>query len=68
MSNQHPDSIIIDRLGGTNRVATLCHVRPPSVSAWRIYGMPEARRMYLEMAYPTAFVEPQPESNEDDPV
>ena len=58
MTAQHPHAAVIDRLGGTNKVASLCHVKPPSVSAWRIYGIPDARVQYLELAYPWAFVEP----------
>jgi hypothetical protein len=43
----HPDSQIIDKLGGTNAVARLCECRPPSVSEWRNSGIPNARRLYL---------------------
>ena len=49
------DSAIIDRLGGTTAVATICRVKPPSVSEWRVSGIPPARRQYLELLRPDAF-------------
>jgi hypothetical protein len=49
------DSRIIDRLGGTTAVATICKIRSPSVSEWRISGIPAARRQYLELLNPRAF-------------
>jgi hypothetical protein len=51
----HPDNAIIDALGGTYAVASICKIRPPSVAGWRHRGIPAARRQYLEMAYPAAF-------------
>ena len=51
----HPDSELIDRLGGTYEVARLCEVKPPSVSDWRWSGIPRARRMYLELLRPDVF-------------
>ena len=55
------DSQIIDELGGTARVAELCQVACPSVSEWRIKGIPKARRMYLQVLFPEVFKEPAPE-------
>lgn len=52
------DSEIIDALGGTAEVARICNVRPPSVSEWRVKGIPEARRMFLEVLRPDLFGEP----------
>ena len=49
---RHPDSAVIDALGGTNKVAELCRVKPPSVSDWRKTGIPDARRMFLEVVRP----------------
>lgn len=60
MDTKHPDSEIIDALGGTVAVARLCKVKPPSVSDWRKEGIPSARRMYLQAVRPEAF-EPPPE-------
>ena len=52
-NNHHmTDSEIIDALGGTFKVAELCEVKPPSVSDWRITGIPNARRMYLRAIRP----------------
>lgn len=55
MDTQHPDSEIIDALGGTAAVARLCQVKPPSVSDWRKEGIPQARRMFLEAVRPDVF-------------
>ncbi|NMK45542.1 hypothetical protein [Achromobacter sp. Bel] len=55
MDTKHPDSEIIDGLGGTAAVARLCKVKDPSVSEWRKNGIPSARRMYLETIQPDAF-------------
>ncbi|CUJ51703.1 YdaS family helix-turn-helix protein [Achromobacter xylosoxidans] len=55
MDTQHPDSEIIDALGGTAAVARLCQVKPPSVSDWRKEGIPPARRMFLEAVRPDVF-------------
>jgi hypothetical protein len=53
--SMNQDAEIIDRLGGTLAVATLCQIKPPSVSEWRRYGIPPARRMYLEVIRPDVF-------------
>jgi hypothetical protein len=54
-TEKHPDSEIIDRLGGTAEVARLCKVKPPSVSEWRSTGIPDARRQFLELLRPDVF-------------
>ena len=46
------DSELIDALGGTNKVATVCDVKPSAVSQWRDEGIPDARRQFLELRYP----------------
>lgn len=55
--DKHPDSEIIDRLGGTAAVAQLCEIASPSVSEWRRKGkgIPKARRKFLELINPEAF-------------
>ena len=55
MSDIHPDSQIIDALGGTAEVARLCRIKSPSVSEWRKNGIPSARRDFLELKYPDVF-------------
>lgn len=55
----------IDALGGTNAVAVLCNVKPPSVSQWRTDGIPESRLMYLKVIRPDVFGE-APELAEKD--
>lgn len=51
----HPDSALIDQLGGTTAVARMCQIRQPSVSEWRRTGIPQARRMFLALLHPTVF-------------
>lgn len=34
------DNQIIELLGGTNKVARLCKVKPPAVTQWRSKGIP----------------------------
>ena len=46
---------IIDRLGGTVKVAELCEVTKAAVSQWRKEGIPNARLMYLRLARPDVF-------------
>ena len=46
---------IIDALGGTGEVAKLCRVKSPSVSEWRVNGIPPAREMYLRLLRPDVF-------------
>lgn len=55
---QRTDSDIIDALGGTVTVATLCEVTPPSVSEWRKNGIPRARRLFLRTIRPDLFSMP----------
>jgi len=59
MDTKHPDSGIIDALGGTATVARLCKVKDPSVSGWRRTGIPAARRMFLETVRPEVFTRTQ---------
>jgi hypothetical protein len=46
---------IIDALGGTTAVARLCEISVASVSQWRIYGIPQARMLYLRVIRPDVF-------------
>ena len=52
---KHPDEKIIEALGGTFAVASLCKVKPPSVSEWKQKGIPQARRQFLELLSPDVF-------------
>jgi hypothetical protein len=52
---KHPDEKIIEALGGTFAVASLCKIKPPSVSEWKQKGIPEARRQFLELLRPDVF-------------
>jgi hypothetical protein len=56
MEQKHPDSEVIERLGDTSAVAAIFGIKPPSVSEWKKTGIPPARRMYLQVVYPDAFV------------
>lgn len=49
-----PDEVI-DALGGTSAVASLCDVTDPAVSQWRHDGIPKARLMFLRLAKPEVF-------------
>ena len=49
------DSDLIDKAGGTRVVAELCKVTDGAVSQWRDNGIPDARRMFLELALPDVF-------------
>ncbi len=49
------DSVVIDRLGGPTVAGRLCKVSPQAVSQWRRTGIPQPRRMYLELLRPDAF-------------
>jgi hypothetical protein len=46
---------VIDALGGTVKVASLCKVTPQAVTQWRSKGLPASRRMYLEVVRPDVF-------------
>jgi hypothetical protein len=46
---------VIDRLGGTNAVAALCECKAPSVSQWRVDGIPRYRLQFLRLARPEVF-------------
>ena len=41
---------VIDKLGGTAKVAQLFSVAMPSVSDWKRDGIPQARVMFLKVA------------------
>lgn len=59
--DNHPDSTIIDRLGGTGAVARLCEVASPSVTGWKKRGIPQSRVMYLRLLHPEVFDVAQPD-------
>ena len=59
MTTYHPDEKIISALGGTYAVASIFDIRPPSVTRWKVRGIPPARRMYLEVVYPELFGRPR---------
>ncbi len=44
-------SIVIDELGGTSCVASICSRTPQTVSEWRRYGMPSAWVYFLREKY-----------------
>lgn len=49
------DTQIIEELGGTCKVASMCQVTYQAVTQWKRKGIPPARRMYLELLHPEAF-------------
>lgn len=54
-TSSHPDSPLIDKLGGASATARICRVTSQAVSQWRRYGIPEPRRMYLQLLRPDVF-------------
>lgn len=53
----HADSAYIDALGGSVETARLCRVTSQAVSYWRRHGIPESRRMYLQLLRPEVFAQ-----------
>jgi len=47
MALNFTDSMLIDLLGGTNKVAKLCNVAPPAVAQWRLRGLPHGQLIFL---------------------
>jgi hypothetical protein len=52
---KHPDSEIIDRLGGTGEVAKYTELTTGAISQWRWNGMPEPWKKYFKTIRPDAF-------------
>ncbi len=48
-------SALIDALGGTGELASLCQVTSPSISGWRKRGIPHAWLMFLRERFPQHF-------------
>ncbi len=48
---------IIETLGGTAEVARLFDVRMPSVSGWKLEGIPKARMHYIKAVRPEALAD-----------
>lgn len=55
----HPDSALIDRLGGTQAAAVFFQVTIGSTGKWRHTGLPRARMMYLRAMHPEFFTADQ---------
>lgn len=45
-------SAVISELGGPAATARIFGIKPPSVMGWLEKGIPSARLMYLDLAYP----------------
>lgn len=43
---------LVAELGGPTATARIFKIRVPSVSGWMENGIPRARQMYIELAYP----------------
>jgi DNA-binding transcriptional regulator YdaS (Cro superfamily) len=39
--------MIVELLGGTNKVAKLCQVAPPAVAQWKLRGIPHGQLLFL---------------------
>ncbi|MFJ0380966.1 helix-turn-helix domain-containing protein [Bordetella bronchiseptica] len=55
MSHQNPDSELIDRLGGTVKVAMICGITTGAVSQWRTNGMPKPWKLFFRTKSPKVF-------------
>lgn len=55
MSYQNPDSELIDRLGGTVKVAMICGITTGAVSQWRTNGMPKPWKLFFRAKNPKIF-------------
>ena len=51
------DENLIDRLGGTSKVAEMCEVTTGAVSQWRKNGIPRYRLQYFKAARPDLFAD-----------
>jgi DNA-binding transcriptional regulator YdaS (Cro superfamily) len=47
MSLNFTDAMIVELLGGTNKVAKLCQVAPPAVAQWKLRGIPHGQLLFL---------------------
>lgn len=56
---------VIDAIGGTNAVAKLCRIRPPSVTYWKEAGIPKGWEMFLREKFPHLSAWQQLDSTED---
>lgn len=57
MTQSDEAKAVITRLGGPVAVARLCRIRSQAVSQWKRFGIPAARRDYLQLLHPEAFGE-----------
>jgi len=48
-------SALIDALGGTGEVASLCRISAPSISGWRKRGIPHPWLMFFRERFPQYF-------------
>lgn len=46
---------LIEQFDGTSKVAALCEVRPPSITAWRTKGVPHAWNKYFKLLNPKLY-------------
>jgi len=51
------DTELIDKLGGTSKVAELCEVTTGAVSQWRLDGIPRSRMLFFEAVRPDLFAD-----------
>lgn len=53
----HPDSSLIDALGGTSKVAEFFEITTGAVSQWRMIGIPKSRKKTIRFARPRLYRE-----------
>jgi len=54
-TNIHPDSFLIDALGGTSKAAEFFEITAGAVSQWRRHGIPKSRKKTLRYAKPKIY-------------
>ena len=67
MKKLTPDqtSSVIDAIGGTSQVASICDVTPGAVSQWRKNRIPKGFLLFLRDRYPVAFEDLGQEDNSE---
>lgn len=58
LKETHDAAAIIAALGGPTQTAALFEIKQPSVSEWKINGIPKARLQTLRLMRPDLFVSP----------
>jgi len=55
MDKQQEAAHVIESLGGPSAVARICGITQPSVSGWKVHGIPKGWKQFLRLGNPQAF-------------